>query len=265
MAAGVADKGTVVHAPRGGETAVNDDALANQLRNVRETLQSLAREREQTRAENAALKQQLEQFRLRLSELGDGKEPSAAGVPLGLPTNPVLPPADPQPKAAAKSLVSFSIKYHKAETLGKMLWELCQASKVDANIQADPRTNTLIVDADEQGQAIITSLLRQLDTNTPTWAPPGESRAGIDAPTNHPSAERAQAEVKLLELDLKAAEIDLQAAVEDLAEAQKLYESKSISDHELRTKRRLVERGEIAVARIKVQLEALSANPLQRK
>ena len=257
-------------------TAADDDvALAGKLRSFRETLETLAREREQSRAENAALKQQLEQYRQRLKELDGGKEPPAGaapqglaggaptapklGVPLGLPGSPALPPTDPQPKAAVKSTVVYSIKFHKAEAMAAMLKELCQASKIDAQIAADERTNALIVHADEQGQASLKSLVTQLDTQLDPFGQP-RATAGLpaDQPADKPATERSQAEVKLLELDLQAAELELQGAQEEYAEAQKIQEVNpaAVSATELRAKRRMVDRAQIAVARIKVQLEA---------
>jgi hypothetical protein len=130
----------------------------------------------------------------------------------------------------------------KAEPLlvpgGKLVVEAREGEK-GARIVADPAA---------QYQAVLSGLewLRRQQVADPHAA------AVRDIALN---TQRAT-ERKLLELDLQAAELELQAATEDLERYQQL--GAAVSQQELRAAQRAVDRAKIQVARIKVQLEAVS-------
>jgi beta-lactamase regulating signal transducer with metallopeptidase domain len=245
--------------------AADEAKLAEQLRGIRQAVEELAQEREANRQENAALRGELERLKAQLKTLPQ--------LPPNIPAH-----SQPQPTEMARRVPRQSAVTHVYRFASD-----AEAKTALERLERDDRAKNLRIAVMLQGERltlmgpknVLDALLEELSAKG-SLVVNAEQLPGI-ASTNDPSpvasafdphrdgdrdvafAAKRQTERRLLELDIQAAELELQAALEDFEAAEKLSQQNAISAEELRSRRRLVERAKIQLAKLKVMLEAEEA------
>lgn len=280
-----------------GLNAGDEAKLAEQLRAIRESLEALAREREATRQENAALKAELERLKAQMKSLpqltpdiSSSSPPTIYRQPIAVPDGGSVliggtkakPAEVARPVQQQTQVYEFGTDQEAADTARRLEAEgLTQKLRLSVMLQGKRLTVSGSETVMSELKALLSKDATLVLTSSPVVADPNAAaeavRRGLEwLRNNHdPStfdshrdgdrdaalAAKRQTERRLLELDLQAAELELEAANADYRDAEKLHESKSISEQEFRNKELTLERAKIQVARIKVQLEALHEPP----
>ena len=176
----------------------------------------------------------------------------------GRDPSPVDAKLSPAAEAAAESTVTvFHLRYTKAEDAVKLASELWPAiGKPNANILADPRTNSLIVQGPPQAAEVLRAILKVIDQA----AAPSERSQPREASTYRTASAASydpRTQRRLLEIDLAQAEAEMELAAAELDEVKKL--GNAVSASELRKKEAALRYARLKRERAGVLLEAAAA------
>lgn len=161
---------------------------------------------------------------------------------------------------AAETVSVFPLRYATAEDALKLVRDLFrEVRKANANIVADPRDNSLIVQGSRQDSQTVAAILKAIDQPSAASQRGESERASADRVDGHAGYDPAT-QRQLLEIDLQEAENELDLAKVEHSENQKIQKTSpgALSTHDFRRKEAAVRQAELRVKRIKILLDAVA-------